>query len=478
MNTQLSQHKDPGVILEQVRRHIARFELLSGIDAETAHTNDLSRQVTERQQRASLSREINSLHPADIAYVLENLPLEQRRFIWQLVQAEYDGAVLLEVSDAVRDTLISDMDVTEIVDAAEHLDTDELADLVPDLPTNIVQELIRSLDSEQREQLTTAMTFPEDTVGALMEFDYVAIRSDVSLDVVLRYLRARKDLPETLQEIMVVSREGIFRGTLPVKALFRHDGETLVDEVMNENATSFHTNDEIEDAVSIFERYDLISAPVLNLHNQLVGVVSIDEIVDYMHEQSQSDLLSQVGLQEEEDLFAPVSQSVKNRGLWLALNLVTAFIASRVIGAFSDTIEQLVILASLMPIVAAVGGNTGNQTLALVIRSFALNQIDDTNLRFLLLKEALVGLISGMLWGAIIGAVTLALYQNMTVSVVLFLSMTLTLALGAVSGVITPVLLRKAGFDPAYGSAVILTGVTDSIGFFIFLGLASLMIAL
>jgi len=474
MNSTTNQHKDPGVILEQIRRHISRFELLKELDADRGD-NDLARQVSERQHRAALEREINILHPADIAYVLENLPLEQRTFVWHLVRAEFDGAVLLEVSDAVRDTLISDMDAGEMVDAAEHLDTDELADLVSDLPSDIASELIRSLDQEERERLTTVMTFPEGSVGALMEFDYVAIRSDVSLDVVLRYLRARADLPETLQELMVVNRDGLFQGTLSVQSLFRHAGETLVDAVMNKQATTFHTNDEIEDAVSIFERYDLIHAPVLNLHNQLVGVVSIDEIVEHIHDSRQSELLSQVGLQDEEDLFAPVSQSVKNRGLWLALNLLTAFIASRVIGAYSVTIEQMVILASLMPIVAAVGGNTGNQTLALVIRSFALNQIDDTNLKVLLIKEATVGLISGMIWGGVISVITLLLYGNVMVAVVLFLSMSITLSIGAISGVLTPMLLRKAGVDPAYGSAVILTGITDSAGFFIFLGLASVL---
>lgn len=478
MTTPKRQHKDPASILDQVRQQLARFELLQHLENDLASANDLSRQVGIQQNRAALAREINAIHPADIAFVLENLPLDQRLLIWELVKPEFDGAVLLEVSDAVRRTLIGDMDASEIVDAADHLDSDELADLVPDLPRTMVATLLKSLDKDKREQLSTALTFPEDTVGALMDFDFVAIRADVTLDVVLRFMRSRSDLADNIEELMVVDRDGQLRGTLPLRSLLRRAGDTRVEQIMNSLPVTFQTNDAIEDAVSSFERYDLLIAPVVNLQKQLVGILHIDEIVEYMHDSRQAEILSHVGVADEEDLFAPVWQSARNRGLWLALNLVTAFIASRIIAEFADTIEQLVILAALMPIVAAVGGNAGNQTLALVIRSIALNQIDQANFRHLISKEATVGLISGLLWGSVIALATYVFYDDGRVAVILLISMTLTLTLAAVVGVLTPALLKRAGFDPAFGSSVILTGITDSLGFFIFLGLAAMTLSL
>jgi len=476
MNPESLQHTDPGHALEQVRNQLTRLELLRGLEEHGGRRQDLVQQVTIRQQQAVLAREINNLHPADIAYVLENLPLPDRLSVWQLVRPESDGAVLLEVSDAVRDTLIRDMDRDEIVGAAGHLDSDELADLVPDLPSDVVAELLQSLGRQQREQVTTMLAFPEHSVGALMDFDYVAIRDDVSLDVVVRYLRARSNLPENLQELMVVSRDGQYRGSLNLRTVLLHPADTLVESVMNPSALYFHTSDDISDAVNAFERYGLLSTPVINNHGQLVGMLHVDSIVEHMRDARQSELLSQAGLRDEEDLFAPVWQSARNRGLWLALNLVTAFIASRVIGAFSGTIEQIVALAALMPIVAAVGGNTGNQTLALVIRSIALNQVDETNFRHLVAKEAAIGLISGTVWGAAMALVTYLIYGDAAISLVLLVSMMMTLSLAAVAGVLTPSALRRAGLDPAYGSSVILTGITDSLGFFLFLGLATLVL--
>jgi magnesium transporter len=444
-------------------------------DKSAGPRQELVHELVVRQQSSELRREIDRMHPADIAYVLENLALGERRKLWDLVDARYDGAVLLEVSDLVRSSLIREMDIPEMVNAAEHLDSDEIADLVPDLPGEVVSELMQRLGREDREQVQSALSFSEGSVGALMEFDLIAVREGVSLDVVVRYLRRLGRLPQGVDELMVVDRDGVLRGSLNLSALLIHPGETEVAEVMSRKVISFHTNDPLEDAVGAFERYDLLLAPVVNVHDQLVGVLKVEAVLDYVHERSQRELLSQAGLKEE-DLFAPVWQSAKNRGLWLALNLVTAFFASRVIGQFEQAIEQIVALAVLMPIVAAVGGNTGNQTLALVIRGYALNQISASSFRHLLYKEALIGMLNGLAWGGLMGLATLLLYRDGSLALVLFTAMLLTLSLASVIGVMTPTLLRKFGQDPAYGSSVIVTGITDSLGFFFFLGLASLML--
>jgi magnesium transporter len=439
--------------------------------------HELVENLVERQQTEELRRQINSLHPADIAYVLESLPFERRRRIWELVDASHDGAVLLEVSDAVRPTLIADMDREELVDAAEQLETDEIADLVPDLPKDEVPELLEKLNLEDRAQLQSALSFPEGSVGALMDFDVVMVREDVTLDVVLRYLRRRGELPAASNQLMVTDRAGSLRGILPVEALLVHDGEERVADVMIRDPVYFHTNDSASDAAQAFERYDLIVAPVVTVHNRLVGCIKVDAILDLIQEGSQKDLLGQAGLSEDVDLFAPVWRAARSRWFWLALNLVTAFIASRVIGQFEDSIEKVVALAALMPIVASVGGNTGNQTLALMIRGYALRQINPGNFRFLLLKEIAVALVNGVLWGAVMGGITYLLYGQWPLAAIMFAAMVLNLLLAAFAGLLIPAALKAVRQDPALGSSILLTGLTDSMGFLIFLGLATLFLA-
>lgn len=443
------------------------------MDRSSGPRHELMHDLVIRQQVETLKREINQLHPADIAYVLENLPLEERRRLWGLVDRRYYGAVLLEVSDVVRETLLKGMDRAEILGITRHMDTDEIADLVPNLPGETVQELFQNLDQAGRAQLESALACPEGTVGALMEFDAAAVREDVTLDVVVRFLRRRGELPSGIDALLVVDRGGLLRGTLPLEALLVNAGDTPVVEVMRRDVVSFHTNDAASDAAQAFDRYDLIAAPVVNVHNQLVGILKVEAVLDYIHGHSQRGLLNQVGLREEEDLFAPIWKSAKNRGFWLALNLLTAFVASRVIDQFSATITQVVALAALMPIVAAVGGNTGNQTLALVIRAYALKQINDSNFRRLLGKETTIGALNGLVWGGSMGLITLLLYQSPAIVGIMLLAMFITLTFASLSGVLTPTILRNFGYDPAYGSAIILTGVTDSLGFFVFLGLAA-----
>ncbi len=435
--------------------------------------HDLQNELLLRQQRGTLWREINQLHPADIAYVLENLPLGERSAVWKQVAPHHNGAVLLEVSDAVRAHLLDQMDSKTVLDATRHMDTDEIADLVPNLPDDVVPSLLEGLAPGERERLSSAMSFPEGTVGSLMEFDVAAVRADVSVDVVLRWLRRRGSLPVGTDMLPVVDRAGVLQGILHFNSLLTCPGDALVSDIMRGDPVAFHSNDSAADAAHAFERYDLIAAPVINIHGTLVGLLKVEAVVDHLQATSQRGLLSQAGLRDDEDLFAPVWRSARNRGFWLALNLLTAFIASRVIGQFEHTIEQIVALATLMPIVAAVGGNTGNQTLALVIRGFALGQISDTAFRRLLLKESAVGLVNGLIWGGTMAVITLLLYADVGLALIMFAAMVLTLTFAALAGAFTPSLLRRLGQDPAYGSAILVTGITDSLGFFIFLGLAA-----
>jgi magnesium transporter len=438
--------------------------------------HELVEQLVHKQNVAKLAQKLEHLHAADIAYILEALPLDERLMVWDMVKAERDGEILLEVSDAVRESLIETMAHHELKAAAEQLDADELADLAPDLPSAVMEDVFRNLDTEEREQLRAAMSYDDDAVGALMDFDMVTVRADVTLEVVLRYLRHFDELPDQTDQLFVVDREDHLHGVLPINALLLNDPETEVAAIMRRDALSLHAEDKAETAAQAFERYDLVSAPVVGPDNKLIGRVTVDAVVDYIREAAEADQLAQAGLKEEEDIFAPVMDSVKNRWAWLAINLVTAMIASRVIGAFEGTIEQLVALAALMPIVAGIGGNSGNQTITMIVRAIALGQIGEESERRLFRKELKVALINGLAWGGLLGLIAWWLYGDWRLGAVMTTAMTLNLALAAVVGVAIPMTLQKLGRDPAVGGSVMVTAVTDSGGFFIFLGLATLFL--
>ena len=442
---------------------------------EGAH-QDLVKSLVHRQNVVELQRKLDDLHSADVAYILEALPLEDRLEIWQLVKVERDGDILLEVSDSVRETLIADMDDHEILAAAKEMDPDELADLAPELPRDVVHELMETLDAQQRERVRSALSYDEDQVGALMDFEMVTIREDVSLEVVLRYLRRLKELPGHTDKLFVVDHEGVLKGVLPIKRLLVNDPERQVSEVMASDTVSFHPDDETYSAAQAFERYDLISAPVVDKGGRLIGRLTIDEMVDVIREEGESDMLNMAGLREEEDIFASIWRSLRNRWSWLAVNLITAFIASRVIGLFEGSIEKLVALAALMPIVAGIGGNSGNQTITMIVRAMALDQITPSSTKRLLRKEVIVSLCNGIIWGGVIGVVAYLLYGSWALGVVMTAAMTLNLLLAASMGVLIPMGLSRLGRDPAMGSSVMITAVTDSGGFFIFLGLATIFL--
>jgi magnesium transporter len=444
--------------------------------APDAHRADLVESLVTKQNRVLLQRKLDRLHPADIAYILEALPLDERLYIWDLVKAERDGEILIEVSDAVRESLIESMDTDELVAAAETLEADELAQIADDLPQEVIDDVFQRLPVEEREQLRAAMSFEEDMVGALMDFEDVQIHPDVSLDTVLRYLRRFDELPSQTDQLFVVDRDERLLGVLPVNALIVNDPGKRVDEIMKPPSVKLLQHEKAETAASAFERYDLVSAPVVDTNDRLVGRVTVDNILDFVRERGQEEVLAQAGLRAEEDVFASVWNSFRNRWAWLAINLVTAFVASRVIGVFEGTIEKLVALAALMPIVAGIGGNSGNQTTTMLVRAMALGQVSGEHGRNLIRKELQVAMLNGLVWGGVMGIVAMLLYRDVSLGLVMVLAMTLNLGLAAIAGVLIPMTMLRFGRDPAVGSSVLITAVTDSGGFFIFLGLATLFL--
>jgi len=438
--------------------------------------NGLVESLVTRQNKAELQRRLDRLHPADIAYVLEALPLDERLYIWELVRAARDGEILLEVSEPVRESLISSMDTEELVAAAETLDADEIAELAPDLPQEVMDDVFSSLPVEEREQLRAAMSFEDDMVGALMDFEDLQVRPDVTLEVVLRYLRRFDELPSQTDQLFVVDRDERLLGVLPVNKLIVNEPDRLVGDVMQPPVVKLQQHEKADEAASAFERYDLVSAPVVDTNDKLVGRVTVDEVLDFVRARGEEDVLQQAGLREEEDVFASVWKSFQNRWAWLAVNLVTAFIASRVIGVFEGSIEKLVALAALMPIVAGIGGNSGNQTITMIVRAAALGQVAREHARALIRKEIVVALLNGVVWGGVMGLVAMLLYKDVPLGLVMVLAMTLNLVLAASMGVLIPMTMLKMGRDPALGSSVLITAVTDSGGFFIFLGLATLFL--
>ena len=450
------------VNLQQIIPLLERYKL----EDDFAHPNDMG----------ELQSLLDGLHPADVADLLEALPIEDRLNLWEFVKADRDGEILLEVSDAVRQTLIADMDSSELLAAAEQLDADEMADLAPDLPKDVLQDLMESLDSQNRERLQSTLSYPDDAVGALMDFDIVTIREDITLEVALRYLRRLGKLPELTDKLFVVDRNDILLGILPLRRMVVSDLNAAVVDVMAVDAVYFHPEDIADEAATAFERYDLVTAPVVDANNKLVGRITVDEVMDYIRGESESDMLSMAGLREEEDFFASVWKSVQNRWAWLAINLITALVASRVIGLFEGSIQKIVALAALMPIVAGIGGNSGNQTTTMIVRGLALGQIAAHNMQSLIKKELGVALINGVFWGGMLGVIAFALYGNYKLGLVMMAAMTLNLLLAAIMGVTIPLIMTKLGRDPAVGSSVLITAVTDSGGFFIFLGLATIFL--
>jgi len=419
---------------------------------------------------------LNGLHPAEIARLLESSPTRQRRLIWEMLDHSNDGEVLLEVGEEVRNNLMESMDEKSLLAATKGLDVDDLADLLDELPETVVKQALKGMDYQYRTRLEGVMNYDEDTAGGLMNTDTITIRPDVTLDVVLKYLRLKKEIPQNTDNIIVVDRYNHYLGTLFVTNLLCADPEKTVSESMNKDYISISYDASASDVVNIFEDRDLVSAPVIDKNNILLGRITIDDVVDVIREESESTVLNMAGLTDEEDIFAPILPSTRRRAIWLGINLITALIASGVISLFQDTIEKVVALAVLMPIVASMGGIAGSQTLTLVIRGIALGNISSTNSKSLLIKEISIGLLNSLLWASVIGVLSSYWFDNYLIGIVIGIAMVANLGFAALSGVLIPIVLKKIGVDPALGGGVILTTITDVIGFFSFLALGTIFL--
>ena len=421
-------------------------------------------------------RLVNTLAPAEIGNLLESLPPGKREVVWGLVDAEDDGEVLLHVGDEVRESLIADMDPDELVAAVEDLDIDDLADLVEDLPDTVIDEVLKSMDRENRERLEQVLSHAEDTAGRLMNPDVVTVRADVNVDVVLRYLRLRGELPDHTDHLYVVSRRHQYLGRVSLAALVTHEDSTPINRLVDDQQPAIDVGESAQEVARQFSDHDWVSAPVVDESNILLGRITIDDVVDIIREQAEHQALGAAGLDEDEDLFSPVWRAMRRRLIWLSINLGTAFLAASVVGQFEGTIDKLVALAVLMPIVAGMGGNAGTQVLALMVRGLALGQVGASNIKTLLWKEARVGLLNGVVLGAILALIVLLWFHNIGLSLVIFVALTCNLLFAAIAGVMVPVMLKRAGYDPALASSIFLTTVTDVMGFFTFLGLATLVL--
>ncbi len=421
-------------------------------------------------------RMVNTLSTAEIGNLLESLPPGKRAIVWGLVDPEDDGEVLVHVGEEVRESLLAEMDTDEMVAAAESLDIDDLADLVEDLPDQVIDEVLKSMDRENRERLEQVLSYPEDSAGRLMNPDVITVRADVTVDVVLRYLRLRGEIPEHTDHLFVVSRRHQYLGRLPLAALLTRDASTPINELIDDEQPAIPVDARSAEVATLFSDHDYVSAPVVDAANILLGRITIDDVVDIIRDQAEHQVLSAAGLDEDEDLFSPVTRASRRRMVWLGVNMLTAFVASSVVGQFQDTLERVVALAVLMPIVAGMGGNAGTQVLALMVRGLALGQVGASNARTLLWKEVRVALLNGVMLGGVVGVAAFAWFQDAALSLVIGAALVINLLAAALTGVLAPLTLKRMNLDPALAGGVILTTVTDVVGFLSFLGLATLVL--
>ena len=416
---------------------------------------------------------IGSLHPAELARLLESLPLRERAVIWEMVDPENEGDVLVELADEVRDGLIEGMPTDELVVAIEGLQLDDLADLVAGLPEALTQEVLRSLDHQDRDRLHTVLSYDEDSAGGLMNVDIITVRPDVTLDVVLRYLKARGEIPDGTDTIYVVNRGNEYFGSLYLSRLLTLDPSQSVAEAMSIDIQPIPAQTPSEEVVWEFENRDLLSAPVVDDGNRLVGRITVDDIVDVIRDEAEHSLMGAAGLDEEDDMFAPVVKSARRRALWLGVNLITAFVAASVVDMFQTTVDKIVLLAVLMPVVPSMGGVAGSQSLTIITRAIALGQIDRTNAKGILRKELAVGALNGLAWASVVAVATYVWFQDWRIGGVIAGAMIINLFVAALAGFVVPLTLKRMQIDPALAGGVVLTTITDVVGYMAFLGLGA-----
>ncbi|MFQ6004739.1 MAG: magnesium transporter [Woeseia sp.] len=416
---------------------------------------------------------IHSLHPSELARLLESLPLRERAVIWQMVDPELEGDVLVEVADEVRDGLMEGMPTEELLTAIDGMELDDLADLVADLPEALTQEVLRSLDHQDQERLRQVLAYDEDSAGGLMNVDIITVRPDVTVEVVLRYLRAHADIPDATDTIYVVNRDNGYVGSLYLTRLLTQDPDNSVEQVMSTDILPIPAHTPSEEVVWEFENRDLLSAPVVDDDYRVVGRITVDDVMDVIRDEAEHSLMSAAGLDEEDDMFAPVVKSAQRRALWLGVNLITAFVAANVVDLFQSTVDKIVLLAVLMPVVPSMGGVAGTQSLTVITRAIALGLIDKTNARGIFRKELMVGLLNSLVWSAVVAVATFIWFNEWRIGAVIAAAMTINLTIAAGAGFAVPLTLKRMKIDPALAGGVVLTTITDVAGYMAFLGLGA-----
>ena len=419
---------------------------------------------------------VRTLNAAEVADLLESLPIAEREIVWELVDSEDEGDVLVELNDEVRNTLISSMDSDQIVAAATNLDLDDLADLLADLPESIYAEVLRSLDASDRLRVQAVLRYDEDSAGGLMNADTVTVRPDATVEVVLRYLRMRHEIPAGTDALFVVDRDGAYLGCLFITRLLTSHPEQTVSQIMDVEVPAIHAEEEASQVVTLFDNYDLVSAAVIDAGGKLLGRITVDDVVDVMREEASHSVLSMAGLDEDDDMFAPVVVSARRRSIWLGVNLATAFLAAWVAGLFEATLDRVVMLAILMPVVPSMGGIAGSQTLILITRGLALGQIERSNARWLLGKEFGVALLNSLGWASVVAVVTTWWFETWQIGIVIALALAVNLLCAAVVGCAVPLTLKRLRIDPALAGGVVLTTITDVVGLVAFLGFGTLIL--
>jgi len=419
---------------------------------------------------------LNELSSAEIAILLESLPHTERNIIWDLVDSEKEGEVLIQLGEELRSTLIRDMSLQDLVSATEGMDIDDLADFIQSLPDRVTTQVLTSLDTQHRERLEAVLSYPEDSAGGLMNTDTITVRSEVTLDVVLRYLRILDRLPNNTDSLFVTTRDNLFVGVLPLSEILTNDPEQTVSDVMRRDIEVIKASQEDDEVAIIFETHDLFSAPVVDENMHLLGRITVDDVVDVIRDEAEHSVMGMAGLTHEEDLFAPAIPSARRRAIWLGINLITAFAASWVVSNFEGTLERIVTIAVLMNVVASMGGIAGTQTLTLVIRGLALGQVSRSNRNWLVNKEIIVGLLNGIVWALVIAIIAVIWFDDLQIGYVIAAATIINLFVAAFSGVAIPIIMNKLNIDPAIAGSVVLTTITDIVGLFAFLGLATVFL--
>ena len=437
---------------------------------------EMLREALEGGAMRPVRRMISSLHPSEVARLLESLPPAERAVVWELVDPDDEGDILVEVADEVRTGLIERMDAQELIAATEGMELDDLADLLAGLPEAVTRQVLRSLDKQDRDRLREVLSYPEDSAGGLMNKDTITVRPDVTLEVVVRYLRVHGGMPDQTESIFVVNRDDIFLGTLTLSRLLTNDPDLTVAEVMDTETKPIPAETSDQEVVRFFENRDLLSAAVVDMDNRLLGRITVDDVLDVIREEAEHSLMSRAGLDEEDDMFAPVVTSARRRAVWLGINLLTAFLAASVVDLFQDTVDAIVLLAVLMPVVPSMGGVAGTQSLTIITRAMALGQIDKSNARRILAKEVSVGILNGIGWAVVVAIVTVAWFGTWMVAAVIALALTLNMIVAAAAGFAVPLGLKRLGVDPAIAGGVVLTTVTDVVGLMVFLGMGTLLL--